>query len=95
MNGESMIDISTATDIEDTFNNLPWNKKLYALSLPTSLSSTDKEREKDGKNNSSMHLHLDVPCGQCPAVQLCRPGGDVNPDSCRMMQKWLEGIARV
>ncbi|KAI9343445.1 RNA polymerase Rpc34, partial [Zopfochytrium polystomum] len=32
----------------------------------------------------------DVPCGTCPVVDFCKPGGPVNPDNCVYYNKWLE-----
>eukprot|EP00891_Asterochloris_glomerata_P005515 jgi/Astpho2/5515/Aster-02781 len=31
----------------------------------------------------------DIPCGRCPVVQECHPGGAISPQSCHYYKEWL------
>lgn len=45
-------------------------------------------RVKTFENNIASH-YTNIPCVACPVKDLCHPGGDINPENCKYLDKWL------
>ena len=44
----------------------------------------------DARLPSAGHGFSDTPCGRCPVMNICTPGGEVSPETCQYMDLWFE-----
>jgi len=82
-------------DIETILNTIIFDGKAEMIVVSDSSSATTS---KDGQKKLYRSIKplvsvpglMRVPCGVCPVVRNCYPGGLVSPQSCIYLKEWLE-----
>jgi len=85
----------TVTDIETILNTLLFDGKAEMIivsdsSTTSTAMNTQKKLYRSIKPLVTVPGLMRVPCGVCPIVRNCHPGGKVSPESCVYMKEWLE-----
>ena len=96
----------TQGDMQQIIDILVWENRVepvrlsggrtgYRATRPAQIPAT-KDDENDEVLGVAQERNLngfsEIPCSHCPVFDICVPGGEVSPATCRYYEEWLKSI---
>jgi len=84
-------------DIESILEALVYDAKLEVVFDPGSMYSGKKEGAKYRVSSmeTNQPMYTSVPCSACPVFNDCTKGGDVSPETCSYLTRWVDHAAQL